>query len=170
MNCREFAKIMGDYVNRTLCEDVAGCAQSHLDACAECASKVHELEQTAVLVRSLDRASTPPGFEARLRQRLAAQRARPSAARLHVIADWLRGLGQHRLALRPALAGLLLCVLIAGSLFMLGPGRNPGASDTDSAYLTTCRAQHARFDGTNPLGDESAAALRERAGDLGGSL
>lgn len=180
MNCKQFSKLMGDYVNRTLSEDVAENAEIHLSLCAKCASMVKELEHTSEFVRSLERASTPAGFEERLKARLAAHRASESSVTsgtgiwggLRAIGTRLRELPAHghRLGLRPALVGLLLCVIVAGSIFMLAQGQHPNGVETDWGYIETCQDQHALFAGSNPLADESAVILRERAREMGEAL
>lgn len=173
MNCKEFSKVLGEYVNRTLGEMDAECAEVHINACAECSAKARELESTAMLVRSLDRASTPAGFEERLKTRLAMQQRQAPAGLRATIRAWVHAAGRslwgapgHRLAFRPALMALFLCAVIAGSVFVVGPNRQANVPDTDWAYIQTCKDQHASFAGANPLGDESAAALRESAGDM----
>lgn len=174
MDCGEFRKVVGEYVNRTLDDARAKAASAHVDNCPGCAHEASKLVEVSMLVRSLDRASTPAGFEDRLRARLAAQKARSPQgvwSRFHAAlrSAWeaLAGMPSHRLAFRPALAAFALCVIIAaGSVFMFAPTRNSNtASDVDWAYIETCKDQHASFAGSNPLGDESAVALRERAGD-----
>jgi len=170
MNCKEFKKIMGDYVNHTLGENLAGSAEIHLSMCPKCASLVRELEGTAVVMRSLDRSDAPLGFEDRLKTRLAYGGTRKVGVmeRLSALARAFFIPPSHRLSVRPAIAGLLICFLIAGSIFMLNQ-RQP-ASETDWAYIHACQDQHATFAGTNPLADESAVALRERVTDLGNEL
>ncbi len=177
MNCKEFSKVMGDYVNRTLSDEVAECAKIHLDACSACAAKVAELEYTSVMICSLDRAGTPAGFEARLAARLAAQEVQAPAGIWYAVRSWFQSTGRalwgapgHRLAFGPALAVFILCALIAGSLFMFTPNKQVTPPDTDWAYIQTCKDQHASFAGANPLGDESAVALRERAGESDESM
>jgi hypothetical protein len=169
MNCREFARIMGDHVNRVLGDEIAEEARTHLDACPACASKACELGRTSELVRSLDRVSAPAGFEARVKERLALRGAQSPASAWGRIGEWLRGLGEapdrRRLILKPALA-VLICVAIIGSVVVFGPMKQWNTPETDWAYIDTCRNQHASFAGANPLADESALALRERAGDV----
>lgn len=163
---------MGDYVNHTLGEDDAGRAEMHLSVCAECSCTVSELENTSTLVHALHRASTPVGFEERLKARLSAQEVcaplgtwAAIRARLQSAGAAIWGIPGHRLVLRPALTALLLCVVIATSLMVHQPSQQTSKPDTDWAYINTCKDQHASFAGANPLGDESAAALRERAGE-----
>ena len=172
MNCKEFSKVMGDYVNRTLGEEIDEYAKMHLDGCAACSAKVAELECTSMMVRSLARACTPAGFEERLKARLAAREAQSPSGVRAAIRSWIQAAGRalwgvpgHRLSFGPAMALLLFCAVIAGSLLMFTPGNHATAPDTDWAYINTCKDQHASFAGANPLGDESAAALRERAGE-----
>ena len=170
MNCKEFKNIMGDYVNRTLGRDLAGSAEIHLSVCPKCASLVKELESTSVMMRSMDRATAPVGFEERLKARMAVrQEHKPGIMeRLNAVLRALFLPPGHRLAVRPAIAGLLVCFVIAGSIFMISQ-RRP-ASEMDWAYIHACQNQHASFAGTNPLADESAVALRERVRDLGNEL
>ena len=170
MNCKEFKKIMGDYVNRTLGENLAGSAEIHLSMCPQCASLVREMESASVMMRSLDRAAAPVGFEERLKVRISSRSAEKVCFMDRLNALW-RSLftpAGHRLSVRPAIAGLLVCFVIAGSIFMLNQ-RQP-ASDMDWAYINACQDQHATFAGTNPLADESAVALRERVQHLDNEL
>ena len=176
MNCKQFSECIGDYVNRTLGENTAD-AKAHLSTCAQCAALAKEMEDTSLLVRSLDRMSTPAGFEERLKARLASSVA-PSGARgrilnrIRAIGKTLLGTPTHerRLLFRPVLATLLLCIIIAGSVFMFIRGQRVGAPDTDWAYIETCREQHASFAATDPLADESAVILKERAHELNEGL
>lgn len=175
MNCKQFSNYIGDYVNHTLDDSIARDAEAHIGACAKCASLARELESTSLMVRSLDRAGTPLGFEERLKARIAIQRTQsPSRAGVR---EWLRALGQalfgmpgHRLVLRPALAGLIVCVLIVGSVFLLGQHQLSNTQAMDWGYIEACQQQHASFAASNPLADESAVMLRERARDLGNDL
>ena len=180
MDCKAFSKHIGDYVSRTLSEGVAGEAKAHLSECPQCAALVKELESTSVMVRSLHRVSAPAGFEQRLRGRLAAHEA-PETADAGRIRGWLGAVGRafadagahpRRPALRPVClgGGLLLCAVIVGSILLVGQGRYSERTDMDWAYIETCREQHVSFASTNPLADESAIILRERARDLGSGL
>ena len=178
MDCKAFSKHIGDYVNRTLSGSVADEAKAHLSVCPQCTALVKELEGASAMVRSLHRVSAPAGFEQRLRDRLAACKA-PETADAGRIRGWLGAIRSafagapvhpRRLALRPALVGLLLCAAIAGSMLFVGRGRYSERADMDWAYIETCREQHASFASTNPLADESAIILRERARDLGSDL
>jgi len=180
MNCRQCSKYVGDYVHRTLGSDIAQDVEMHLAACAKCASLAGDLEQTSLMVRSLEREVTPVGFEERLKTRLAAQRAldaqRGSRSVLtrwiETVRDALLGAPAYgrRPILRPAFAGLLVLIVLAGSVFMLARGRYSGESETDWSYIHTCRRQHSSFAAANPLADESAVILRERVSDLSQSL
>lgn len=170
MNCKEFKKIMGDYVNRTLGGNLAGSAEIHLSVCPKCASLVRDLESTTMMTRSLDRTAAPVGFEERLKARMAA-RGRECPPWRSALSTALRSLflpPGHRLAARPAIVGLLICFLIAGSIFVVN--QRQSASEMDWAYIHACQDQHATFAGTNPLADESAVALRERVQDLSNEL
>jgi anti-sigma factor RsiW len=180
MDCRQFAKQVGDYVNGTLDEKLVRSAQEHVSTCERCASLARELENTSRLVSSMERASAPADFEERLRARLASQRSPAAAPRSDgVIAAWLRairdafaGVPVHgrRLALVPAVAGLLLCAVILASVFMFGRDRNVETPDADWAFIEACQAQHASFAAANPLADDSAIILRERARELADDL
>ena len=170
MNCKDFRGIMGDYVDRTLAKNLAGSAEIHLSVCSKCASLVRELESTSDMMRSLDRAAAPIGFEERLKARLASRAAHKVTVNERlgaILRAWFLPPG-HRYAVRPAIAGLLICFAVAGSIFMINQ-RQP-SSEMDWAYLRACQNQHSTFAGTNPLADESAVALRERVQDLGSEL
>ena len=160
MKCGEFAKMMGDYANRTLGEQDAERAQAHVNACAACAARACEIERTSGLIRSLDRAAAPAGFEARLRSRIASRQAQTTGIWARIRA-WAQPADGRRLVLRPVMTLLLICILIAGSVFVFN-GKQSQAPDTDWAYIDTCQSQHTSFAVANPLADESAAALRER--------
>lgn len=167
MNCREFSRHIGDYVNHTMDAETATLAREHLRECPSCASAASELSKTSALVESLPRLSTPLGFEERLRARMGQQAA--VACRRDTLMDRVREFrftfGRScRLAFTPALAGLILCLMVATSVFVVGR-RHYGVEpkpDFDSAYISTCQAQHVSFTASSPLADESAAILQER--------
>jgi anti-sigma factor RsiW len=177
MNCEEFSKHIGDYVNHKLDKDTAKQAELHLSSCAECATLANEMEKTSLLVCSLERASAPVGFEERLKARLASEKAFVPGF-LTAVKNWLRTLLSafptvpvhgRRLAVVPALAGLLVCAVIIGSVLMFGQSRS-NTPDIDWAYLETCQTQHASFAAANPLADDSAVILKERDRELKGKL
>ncbi|HUV03663.1 MAG TPA: zf-HC2 domain-containing protein [Armatimonadota bacterium] len=181
MDCKAFSKRIGDYVNRALSVDAADEARVHLSGCPSCAALVKELESASVMVRSLRRVSAPTGFEQRVKdRRLAALKTQGTVpTETGRIRKWLNAIGRafaaapahhRRLALRPALVGLLLCAVIAGSVLFFGQGRYSERADTDWGYIETCQEQHASFVSANPLADESAVILRERARDLDNGL
>lgn len=171
MNCKRFSKYTGEYVNRTLPADVLADAELHLSSCVSCASLVRELENTSAMVRALDRECAPVGFEQRLKERIAS-RAATSHASDSLACRWLNAIGTaimgksvegRRPGLRPALVALSLCVIVLGSFVLFGPSMQTASSDTDWAYIGTCQEQHAQFASANPLADEAAVILRERA-------
>lgn len=168
---------MGEYVDRTLDADSAKAADAHADVCSECAARMRELESTSAMIRSLARTSTPDGFEARVRARIAAQTAAHQTGFRFTVQERMQSLGRflwgtpgHRLSVGPALAALLLCALTAGSLYVFAPSHKSTGPETDWAYINTVKDQHASYAGSNPLGDESAAALRESTGDSGEAM
>lgn len=163
MNCKEFSKHIGDYVNRTLDEGIARGAEVHLSTCTRCASLVKELENTSLAVSLLERANAPVGFEVRLKTRLVAQ----GASKESFVRRWIGG---HQLALRPVLAGLILCAIIVGSVFIFGQGHKSDAPAMDWGYIEICQTQHASFAAANPLADDSAVILKERARELNNDL
>lgn len=159
MNCRQFSKIIGEYVDRTLSAEAAENAKIHLSLCEKCAAQARALERTSCLLSSLDREQAPLGFEDRLKARMALRRLASDQLR-----GWLRDpLRTRWYSVRPAIAGLTLCALVMGSIFMY----RMQSPEMDWAYLETCREQHSSFAGANPLADGSAMILRERAIDLG---
>lgn len=171
MNCKEFSKHIGDYVNRRLDLDVFRDAEVHLSSCSDCAGMVSELEQTSLMVQSLERKPAPIGFEERLKARMSVERTAITSK--PVVQRWIEALRNailgapsfgHR-SIRPALAGFLLCAVITGSLLMLNTRTEKIAPDTDWSYIQTCQEQHNSFAAANPLGDESAVVLRARASD-----
>ena len=176
MNCKQFSQHIGDYVDRSLGDDLAAIAEAHINACPKCASLVKELESTSRMVRSLDYQSAPMGFESRLKSRLAAQTSpevslqteRSKHSWLRSIGEFLKGSpSRSHHALRPALAGFLLCAVIGGSMLFTSHDKPSVGPATDWAYLETCRNEHVSFTATNPLTDDSAALLREHAQDGG---
>lgn len=176
MNCKQFSKAMGDYVNRELDEGIMCRMQEHLKACPECAKLVRELEDTSLMVRLLPREATPVGFEQRLKERVATARAL-GTERKSLRGFWSRIAGvsdtspvfERHLVFRPALVVLLFFAVIAMSAVFVNWGSESGP-DMDWGYIEACQEQHASFASSNPLADESAVILRERARDLGESL
>ncbi len=169
MSCKEYSEYIGDYVNRTLDSGKSARVHAHVDSCVKCARLVRELQSTARMVASLDRTSAPEGFESRLAARLAAQK---TIASEHPIRAWFRSIFAtpaygYRVALRPALAGAVVCIIAAGSMLMTSHNTPVDNSQVDWGYMQTVRSQHSSFAATNPLGDDSAAMLKERSQDMG---
>lgn len=171
MSCKEYSKLIGDYVNRTLCKESSVKLELHLDSCLHCSSLVISLQNTERLVSSLERTNAPIGFDARLKARLAAER---SAKLEHPIKAWARELLHgpaygYRTVLRPAIAGVCVLMIAAGSLFMSSHNSNTITvkPQIDWGYIQNIRAQHSSFESTDPLADDSVEALAERTQDLG---
>ncbi|MDI6827325.1 MAG: zf-HC2 domain-containing protein [Armatimonadota bacterium] len=172
MNCKKLRKYIIDYMDGALSEEIAEHVKAHLASCTECSQTVTELKATSSLVRSLDRVKAPVGFEARLHARLATRQA--TQVKGSVIRRLAKDLVEAikvgpRPLLRPAVAVLLLCCLIGASVFML-IGNNNTAQATDQAFINTCQEQHISFAAANPLADDSAVLLRDRAAELEGEL
>jgi len=168
MNCKQFAKYITDYVDGSIDRDVAGGVEMHLSTCAGCAKLVRELAYTSSLVRSLDREPAPEGFERRLKARMAAQRHNAAhrsvwSRLVHSLTEAFASIRVRRIALKPAVAAFLLCAIVVGSAFMLVRGTYFGPPDMDWEYIETCQEQHASFASANPLADDSAIILKERA-------
>lgn len=155
MDCREFQENLQAYIERELTGDLGESVHTHATTCPRCAVVVRELRQTSELVRSLDRVSTPPGFDSRLRMRLSATRPKRQSV-----------FSRFALYMRPALAAALVILALCGSALFLDMKK----SEIDWNYLNTCRKEHEAFTSTNPLADESAALLRERVADMDTSL
>jgi len=164
MNCNQFAKYITDYVDGALEKGVAGEMESHMSLCRDCRSLVTELENTSSLIRSLDRLAAPEGFEARLRSRITSV---PARGEKKVLRERLFGRPHF---LRPVLAALAVCLLIVGSALTLTHRARDGRNAMDWEYIEKCRSEHATFASANPLADDSAVILGERARDLGGQL
>lgn len=164
MNCKQFAKYITDYVDGTLEKGVAGEMESHMSLCRDCRSLVTELENTSSLIRSLDRLAAPEGFETRLRSRIASV---PALGAKKAVRGILFG---RPYVLRPVFAALVVCLLIAGSVLTLTHKAQVGRTATDWDYIEKCRSEHATFASANPLADDSAIILGERARDLADQL
>ncbi|MCL6629630.1 MAG: zf-HC2 domain-containing protein [Armatimonadetes bacterium] len=179
MKCKELSKHMGDYVNKTLSSDLASDIESHLSACPKCVKLVRELQSTSLMVRSLSRLSAPAGFAENVRSRIAIQsESKPICTSWELIMQWLHGLrqslripvfGQARVP-RLVVVSLLLCLVVVGSMLVVNQVRYSSETVIDWAYIETCRDQHASFASANPLADNAAILLRERAHDLGGKM
>ncbi len=168
MNCRQFAKYITDYVDGTLDRGVAGEMEMHMNVCHECSSLVTELENTSSLIRSLDRLAAPGAFEKHLRERIASAPADPQRTSLRARPA---GLPPRRpLVLRPVFAALALCLVLIGSTFALMRKTYFAEPETDWEYIQKCESQHSSFASANPLADDSAIILSERARDLGDEL
>lgn len=176
MDCKQFSKYIGEYVNRTLDIEHVELAKAHLDTCVSCAALVKELEATSSMVRSLNHFCAPIGFEDRLRERITAENtSRVNTGYFHRVQSAVGKLifgnstSGRRTALRPALAGLA-CALTLGGILFMGQIQQPDKSAMDFAYIDTIKEQHDAFAASNPLADGSAQMLKERANDLGSGL
>lgn len=171
MNCKQFAKYITDYVDGTLDRGVAGEMEMHMNMCHDCNTLITELENTSSLIRSLDRLTAPEGFDERLRARIATSpNHAPVRSMRQRIAGWFIGSPGRSFVLRPVFAALLILAVVAGYMFMLADKTVLAQPDTDWEYIEKCRQQHATFASANPLADDSAILLTERARDLGEEL
>ncbi len=167
MNCNQFAKYITDYVDGTLDRGVAGEMDMHMNLCHDCKSLVTELENTSSLIRSLDRLTAPEGFEHRLKERIASAPAHAPRVTL-----WRRltgGTSRRPLVLRPVFAAFTVCLILIGSMLLVQKTWF-AQPETDWEYIEKCQEGHAIFASANPLADDSAIILKERARDLGGEL
>ena len=169
MNCNQFAKYITDYVDGTLDRGVAGEMEMHMSLCHDCNSFVTELENTSSLIRSLDRLTAPMGFEDRLKARITSTPAHEKTWRQR-LAGWLAGSARKPFVLRPVFAALVVCLILIGSTFALVQRAYTPQPDMDWEYLGKIQAEHANFASANPLADDSAIILTERARDLGEEL
>lgn len=167
MNCKQFAKYITDYVDGTLDNGVAGEMDMHMNVCHECSVLVTELENTSSLIRSLDRSTAPDGFEAQIRRRISSAPAGKPRGILHRLA----GTPSRRpFVLRPVFAAFVLSVALIGSTFVMVQRTYFSEPGMDWEYIKECQSQHASFASANPLADDSAIILTERARDLGEEL
>jgi hypothetical protein len=169
MDCKKFAANLNDYLNHTLAGEAVDEARAHAEECTGCAALADELQRTTALLQSMGRKTAPIGFDERLKARMAAQSSSRTGDR---IPGWLRGvvhvlIGRpstgRRWMLRPVLAAVLLCGIIVSSLFYGMPVDKKSGSETDWAYIQSCRTQHESYAETNPLNDESAILLKEQS-------
>lgn len=104
MNCNRMESVILDYVGGRLNGADRAAASAHLSACSACRERAEGFGQVARVLEDWDTPEISPWFNARLRQRIAAEEAsRGSWARGF---DWLR---------RPATAAALAAILVAGS-------------------------------------------------------
>lgn len=179
MNCKELLKYMDDYINRTSSSNLTHDIELHLSVCPNCAKLARELECTSLMVRSLSRLNAPAGFAENVKRRIALQpKSEPASPSWELIKQRLHGLkeslytpvfGQVRVP-RLVVVGLLLCLVTLGSMLVVNQARYSPETVIDRAYIEMCRDQHASFASANPLADNSAILLRERAHDLSGKM
>lgn len=74
MDCRQFRKQHGLFVDDTLSGVATQLMRDHLVACASCAQLDARLRRALMLARSAPRLEPSPGFQRRLAARLAAER------------------------------------------------------------------------------------------------
>jgi anti-sigma factor RsiW len=171
MNCNQFAKFITDYVDGTLERGVAGEMEMHMNVCHDCNSLITELENTSSLIRSLDRLTAPEGFDQRLKARIASVPVvAPGTGLRRRLSCWLASGSSRPFLLRPVFAAPLIFVIFAGSTFVLVEKVRFAQPETDWEYIGKCQEQHASFASANPLADDSAIILKERARDLGEEL
>lgn len=167
MNCDKFSENLNDFVSHKATDAEAKGLQAHMSICPKCATLAAELERTTAILQSMERRPAPIGFNDRLRSRIETSRAEAA----NPVKTWLKRVVRgtmgspstgYRWVARPALAAMMLCAIIVGSLYH-GASIDSRDGDTDWAYIQNCRVQHESFVDSNPLNDESALTLKEQA-------
>jgi anti-sigma factor RsiW len=108
MKCNELEVYGLDYLDGTLGRQEREAVELHLSACAACAERVRGFREVNRLLDAWEGIQPSPSFSARLQQRILAQ---PSAS--HRWLDWLALPFLQRPYAKPALAGIVLGMLLA---------------------------------------------------------
>jgi anti-sigma factor RsiW len=122
LDCHTIAPLLSDYVEERLDEQTRLAVREHLFGCSPCATAAARLDPS-ILFMSLGKEAPEPqvwaGFDASLRQRLEAEKARPH----RFWEGWdfrpATPLGMPRLAFAAPLA---MVALLAGLVFVTQPG------------------------------------------------
>lgn len=166
MDCKGLKENIIDYMSGTLNIELTSAVEEHLKVCRACRDIARDFEKTESLVRSLEKVPVPAGFDKRLRRRLAACQRDSAHRRLldgfqQSLKEIFSMVRMRSLLLRPTVVGVLLCLLVSGSIFLFFGGSNR-VEATDRAFIEVCQEQHVSFAAGNPLADESAVILKDR--------
>jgi len=140
MDCRTFRATHLDLIDDTLAARDRAAALSHLDACPACARFDCLVRRSALLVRNLPPIVARPGFDARLRARIAQDRAGAT-------------LGSRRMGVSAAAAAVAVA-LLAGAWGWAARGTRPVLAVPASASVA------ASVDRLPPLGPDGGGAVR----------
>lgn len=135
MRCVQVRRALSAYLDGELPESRRQAVAAHLEGCAACRAEHEALAATWDALLLSPEAPAAPGFEARLRERIAAGEEAPPT-----LSERLRGAfwtPARRLALSGALAGI-----VAG--WMLGRAPAPAAPTTSDAGRVALRREVAR--------------------------
>jgi anti-sigma factor RsiW len=103
MNCNQVRELLPDLAAGMDIDRETKDVQAHISDCSTCAAKLQGFRQTMALLDQWEAPEPGPYFDTRLGARLREEMARPASGWRH----WLR---------RPALAGSLAAVVVAGGL------------------------------------------------------
>lgn len=165
MKCREFEKYLKEYGPEMV---PGGDADLHKRACSTCAELASGLAAASMLVKSLAKAATPPGFDERLKARIAARKATEQdnglLSRLGRLGSALAPVVTRRYALAPILAAIAMFAILLGTgIFPAIHRNNVSTGDgIDWSYIRTCKEAHASILSDDPFADNSAALLKSR--------
>lgn len=86
MNCDEYERRLGDYVDGTLAADGAARLEAHLAGCARCQAIAADVDAIRLMARSLEPHAAPPQVWRRVAEATAP--ARPRRALLAAFSGW----------------------------------------------------------------------------------
>jgi len=148
MNCNEVRELLPDLAAGMSAHGTE--VENHISGCPACTAKLQGFRQTMALLDEWQVPDPSPYFDTRLQARVREEVARPASGWLH----WVR---------RPALAGSLAAVIVAGGLVITnrdalfpdtstpkievaGPPAEPGTAVGDLQALEKNHELYADFD------------------------
>jgi len=136
MKCEDIEKGLIAHIHARATAGERRDVEAHLASCAACRARAEEFRSVAALLGEVPAVEPSFGFDARMRQRIAAEPQR----------GWFEWFApQARLAVSAAM-------LVALTVWMVRPGKAPGGSAPTPATTAAAAASDQDFDAVRDLG------------------
>ncbi|HET6384235.1 MAG TPA: zf-HC2 domain-containing protein [Armatimonadota bacterium] len=132
MNCDKYSQLLSESIDGALGPRAEAEARKHVQSCSSCRDELEALRRTVGLLGRFEPRRLSRDFDARLFQRLEAEKGQRSAPALSLRMQWLS---------RPRALAAAVALLTAGvASWQLYPAASP--PKVDSAYLQACVVAH----------------------------
>ena len=154
MRCERIEPLLSAYLDRELGEAERGIVEGHVDACSRCTQALDRLQRLQHLLRMIPTEELHENLAPRIMARLSAR-----VSPLDRVVTRVRAWG-HR-PVPAAITGVLVVLLIAGSIVLLRQDRPPpyprqeGVATVVAPYVR----EHAFYLGRQPFADRSSILL-----------